>query len=111
MYDIIHDIMMPTITFHALQPQILSLEQRADAIDHDHEPDRPIDFDDERDFADQGPLTDMDMEEDTDILALMLKYNSHPTIPYSFKDDWRIGHASANTQRDRGNGSIRKVWT
>ena len=31
--------------------------------------------------------------------------NSHPTIPYSFKDDRRIGHASADTQRDRCNGS------
>ncbi len=31
--------------------------------------------------------------------------NSHPTIPYRFKDDQRIGHASADTQRDRGNSS------
>ncbi len=31
--------------------------------------------------------------------------NNHPTIPYCFKDDRRIGHASANTQRDRGNDS------
>jgi hypothetical protein len=31
--------------------------------------------------------------------------NSHPTIPYRFKDDQRIGHASADTQRDQGNGS------
>ncbi len=31
--------------------------------------------------------------------------NSHSTIPYRFKDDQRIGHASANTQQDRGNGS------
>ena len=31
--------------------------------------------------------------------------NSHPTIPYRFKDDRRIGDASADTQRDRGNGS------
>jgi hypothetical protein len=31
--------------------------------------------------------------------------NSHPTIPYRFKDYRRIGHASADTQRDRGNGS------
>jgi hypothetical protein len=31
--------------------------------------------------------------------------NSHPTIPHSFKDDWRLGSASADTQRDRGNGS------
>ena len=31
--------------------------------------------------------------------------NSHPTIPHSFKDDARLGSASADTQRDRGNGS------
>jgi hypothetical protein len=29
--------------------------------------------------------------------------NSHPTIPYRFKDHRRIGHASTDTQRDRGN--------
>ena len=38
--------------------------QRADETDDDHEPDRAMDIDEERDFADQGPLTDMDMEED-----------------------------------------------
>ncbi len=31
--------------------------------------------------------------------------NSHPTIPHSFKDDRRLGNSSADTQRDRGNGS------
>ena len=31
--------------------------------------------------------------------------NSHPTIPHRFKDDRRLGSASADTQRDRGNGS------
>jgi hypothetical protein len=31
--------------------------------------------------------------------------NRHPTIPFHFKDDRRIGHGSADTQRDRGNGS------
>ena len=31
--------------------------------------------------------------------------NSHPTIPYRFKDDLRLGDASVDTQRDRGNGS------
>ncbi len=30
--------------------------------------------------------------------------NSHPTIPHSFKNDQRLG-SSADTQRDRGNGS------
>jgi hypothetical protein len=31
--------------------------------------------------------------------------NSHPTIPYRFKDDRRIEHASADTQRGRGNST------
>jgi hypothetical protein len=31
--------------------------------------------------------------------------NRHPTIPHRFKDDRRLGDASADTQRDRGNGS------
>ena len=31
--------------------------------------------------------------------------NRHPTIPYRFRDDRRIGDGSADTQRDRGNGS------
>ena len=31
--------------------------------------------------------------------------NSHPKIPHRFKDDLRLGSASADTQRDRGNGS------
>ncbi len=33
-----------------------------------------MDFDEERDFADQGPLTDIDMEEGTQILATLLKH-------------------------------------
>jgi hypothetical protein len=33
-----------------------------------------MNFDEERNFADQGPLTDMDMEEDAEILALLLKH-------------------------------------
>ena len=33
-----------------------------------------MDSDEERDFADQGPLTDMDMEEDAEMLALLLKH-------------------------------------
>ena len=33
-----------------------------------------MDFDEERDFADQGPLTDIDMEEDAQILATLLKH-------------------------------------
>ena len=31
--------------------------------------------------------------------------NRYPTIPHSFKDDQRAGGASADTQRDRDNGS------
>ncbi len=49
----------------------------------------------ERDFADQGPLTEMHVEENAEMFTLMLRHNSHPTIPYRFKDDLRIGHASA----------------
>jgi hypothetical protein len=33
-----------------------------------------MDIDEERDFADQGPLTDMDMEEESEILSLPLKH-------------------------------------
>jgi hypothetical protein len=47
--------------------------QCADETDDDHEPDRAMDMDEERDFADQGPLTDMDMEEDAEILSLQFK--------------------------------------
>jgi len=74
----------------------------SDAIDGGHDADREMDSDEERDFADQGPLTDMDMEEDAQILATLLK---HILIPRRFKDDQRRGSASADTQRDRGNGS------
>ena len=48
--------------------------QPAEASDADHDPDRSMDDDEERDFADQGPLTDMDMEEDAEILSLLLKH-------------------------------------
>ena len=39
--------------------------QRADETNDDREQDRPLamDSDEERDYADQGPLTEMDMEE------------------------------------------------
>jgi hypothetical protein len=33
-----------------------------------------MDFDGELDFADHVPLTDMDMEEDAEMLALLLKH-------------------------------------
>ncbi len=32
--------------------------------------------------------------------------NRYPTIPHRFKDDQRLGDASHETQRDRGNGSM-----
>jgi hypothetical protein len=48
--------------------------QRADETNDNHEPDRAMDIGEERDFADQGPLTDMDLEEDAEILSLRLKH-------------------------------------
>ena len=52
----------------------MPLAQAADATDHECDPCQPMDFEEERDFADQGPLTDMDMEEDAQILATLLKH-------------------------------------
>ena len=40
--------------------------------------------------------------------------NIHPTIPHSFKDYWRLGSASADTQLDRGKSSRLyevNIWT
>ena len=48
--------------------------QRADVTNDNHAQDRPMDSDEERDYADQGPLTEMDMEEDAKILTLLLKH-------------------------------------
>ena len=48
--------------------------QRVDATNDDREQDRPMDSDKGRDYADQGPLTEMDMEEDAEILTLLLKH-------------------------------------
>ncbi len=39
------------------------------------------------------------------LIPCFISGNSHPTIPYRFKDDQRTGHASADTQRDRGNAA------
>ena len=39
------------------------------------------------------------------VIPCFIGGNSHPTIPHSFKDDRRLGSASADTQRDKGNGS------
>ena len=35
-----------------------------------------MDADEERDYADQDPLSDMDMEEDAEILAIFLKHTA-----------------------------------
>ena len=52
--------------------------QRADANDggneRDADLDRAMDADEERDYADQDPLSEMDMEEDAEILATLLKH-------------------------------------
>ncbi len=39
------------------------------------------------------------------LIQCFIGCNSHPTIPHSFRNDQRLGDASADTQRDRGNGS------
>ncbi len=51
-----------------------SPNQRADASNDDLDADQPMDFDEERDFADQGPLTDRDMEEDVQNRATLMKH-------------------------------------
>ncbi len=72
-YDIISDIIICShyIFFAAADPPP---DQRADGNDDDRDADRPMDFDEERDFADQGPLTGRDMEEDAQILAILMKH-------------------------------------
>jgi hypothetical protein len=64
--------------------------QRVNETDDYRDPDRPMDFDKERDYADQGPLTDMDMKEDTEILSLLrptptirIRWNSSTSRPIS----------------------------
>jgi hypothetical protein len=47
--------------------------QRSDASEGDNEPDREMYPDEARDYADQGPMPDRDMEEDKEILATLLK--------------------------------------
>ncbi len=54
-YDDIHNIMMSCIVFtyfSCLAAADRPPAQRADASDDDHDPDRSMDFDEERDFAD-----------------------------------------------------------
>ncbi len=60
--------------------------QRANAHNGGHECDADLErlwiFDEERDYADQDPLSDMDMEEDAAILATLLKH-----IPFCMSAD------------------------
>ena len=49
-------------------------QSRDPVQDGAHDADRQMDFDEERDFADQGPLTDIDMEENAQLLATLLKH-------------------------------------
>ncbi len=40
------------------------------------------------------------------LIQCFIGCNSHPTmISHRFKDDWRLGSASTDTQRDRVNGN------
>ena len=47
--------------------------QHSDAGDGGNDLDREMDPDEARDYADQGPLPERDMEEDNEILATLLK--------------------------------------
>ena len=85
-YDIIHDIIQFMISYmisymmfefcdiYPLQRRILPGLCRDPVENRGLDGDRQMDFDEERDFADQGPLTDIDMEEDAQILATFLKH-------------------------------------
>ncbi len=42
----------------------------------------------------------------TPLIQCFIGGNRHPTILHRFKDDLRLGDASTDTQRDRGNGSM-----
>ena len=50
------------------------MQSRDPVQDGAHDADRQMDFEEVHDFADQGPLTDIDMEEDAQILATLLKH-------------------------------------
>ena len=73
-YDIIHETYDVLTNLSCLAAVDRPQAQPAEASDADHDPDRSMDNYEERDFADQGPLTDMDMEEDAEFLALLLKH-------------------------------------
>ena len=70
-YDIIYDIISqtpnsPFVCISSLAAANLPPAQSSGALasDGDHDPDRVMDPDEARDYADQFPLSDRDMEED-----------------------------------------------
>ncbi len=81
---------MSILTFPAFAAANPPPGQVADATDDDHDPDRPMNFEEESNVADQGPLTDMDMEEDAEILALLLKLAAADIEQFV-----RLGHSRA----------------
>ena len=58
----------------------ISPPQRCEALDDGLDPDQEIDFDEEHDSADKGPLPDMDMEEEAQNLTNFLN-----NIPSSYE--------------------------
>ncbi len=86
---------MSILTFPALQPPNPPPEQLADATDDDHEPDIPMNFEEESKFADQGPLTGMDMDEDAEIRALSLKHIPSCIAAADIEQFVRLGHSRA----------------
>jgi hypothetical protein len=77
-YDIIVFFMIHDIISYVRLQLLILPRHSADANDSGHERDadldRPMDADEERDYADQDPLSDMDMEEDAEILATLLQH-------------------------------------
>ncbi len=78
MYDIIHILQTQTPNSHcvccfSLGAANLPLVQRSDAGEGCNDPDLEMDPDKVCNYADQGPLPDRDIEEDSEILATLLK--------------------------------------
>ncbi len=76
MYDIISQTPnSPGVCICSLAAANLPPSQSSGALasDGDHHPDRVMDPDEARDYADQLPLSDRDMEEDNQILATLLE--------------------------------------
>ena len=44
------------------------------------------------------------------LIPCFIDCNTHPTIPYKFKNSRILGTASADTQPDRGNGSTGRLY-